>query len=60
MGKMVQETALSRGHQICAIIDPQEGTHRNINAEALKKADVCIDFTHPNAAVDNIRAIAPL
>lgn len=60
MGKLVEQIASQRGHQICAIIDPEEGTHRNINAKALKSADVCIDFTQPQATVDNIRAIAPL
>ncbi len=60
MGKMVEKAAVARGHKICAIVDPKEGNQTNITAQGLKNADVCIEFSTPQAAIDNIRAIAPL
>jgi len=42
MGKMVEKAALSRNHLIVDVLE----------------ADVCIDFTHPDAAVENIYRLA--
>ena len=57
MGKAVQDVALERGHQVVARIDPTLDTGE-IGAEALGGADVAIEFTVPDAAVDNITALA--
>lgn len=44
MGKLVEKAALSRNHEI---VD-------------LENADVCIDFTTPEAVLDTLKKIAPL
>ena len=48
MGHMIEEVALSRGHEIVAIIDAGD-------AFDLKGADVAIEFTTPSTAEENIR-----
>lgn len=52
MGKIIEETAISRGHLINLKIDLN-----NINdftKENLKKSDVVIEFTGPHSAYDNV------
>ncbi len=51
MGHMIEEIALSRGHEIVCIIDVdnQEG----FDSEAFRTADVAIEFTAPHTAYDN-------
>ncbi len=53
-GKLVEKYALLRGHEICAIV-----TSKN-DAESLKEADICIDFSHPEATLKNIQQLAKL
>jgi 4-hydroxy-tetrahydrodipicolinate reductase len=62
MGQMVRRFAEARGHAITAVVDPAAGPdcQKEITAEALSDADVCIDFTTPQTAVANIRSIAAL
>lgn len=62
MGHIIQKIALGKGINIKAKIDPiaQDATHKEINEEALKDVDVCIEFTAPDVAVDNIKTIAAL
>jgi 4-hydroxy-tetrahydrodipicolinate reductase len=61
MGKILENLVVEKGHQITAIIDPYtEGCITEINQEALSGAEVCIDFTHPQAVVNNIKQIAAL
>lgn len=61
MGRIIQTLATAKGHDITAIIDPYaEGCYQEISQEALSGAEVCIDFTHPQAVVDNIKQIAAL
>ena len=60
MGRMVEALARERGHAIVAIVDPQEGTHRKIDSHSIREADLCLEFTHPEAAVGNIRACMDL
>lgn len=55
MGKMVEKAALDRGHSIIARM-----TFLQWDMEALKKADICIDFSHPNSVLENIHRIADL
>jgi 4-hydroxy-tetrahydrodipicolinate reductase len=61
MGKMIREIAESKGHKIIAIIDPKcKNTLKDINEKTLNDADVCIEFTHPDVVIDNIKKIAEL
>jgi 4-hydroxy-tetrahydrodipicolinate reductase len=52
MGKAIEEAAIQRGHSIILKID--KDNEGELNAESLKKADVAIEFTNPEAAVNNI------
>jgi len=51
MGRMIEQIALERGHDIvCKIdIDNQD----DFDSEAFKSADVAIEFTNPTVAYDN-------
>lgn len=62
MGHEVEGAAKARGHSISAIIDPSaEGaTSAEISGKAIAGADVCIDFTVPDAVIENARAISLL
>lgn len=48
MGQVIERIAKERGHEIVL------KKSRNASFEGLEKADVAIDFSIPNAAVDNI------
>jgi 4-hydroxy-tetrahydrodipicolinate reductase len=52
MGHEIEETAVSRGHVIKLIID-KENTD-DLNERNLKKVDVAIEFSSPDAAFKNI------
>jgi len=54
MGKMVEQMARNKGHDIVTIIDP---IFKNLETErdSLEKADVCIEFTRPSAVLENIQ-----
>lgn len=60
MGKMIEQSALSKGHSIIAKIDPKCPPHTSITAKALADTDVCIDFTHPSCALEHIKQVAAL
>ena len=51
MGKMIEEIALSRGHEIVSIIDIDN--QQDFESEAFASADVAIEFTNPTAAYGN-------
>lgn len=51
MGKMIEEIALSRGHQIVSIIDVDN--QEDFDSEAFASADVAIEFTAPHVAYGN-------
>ncbi len=51
MGRMIEEIALSRGHQIVSIIDIDN--QEDFDSEAFRSADVAIEFTAPHVAYDN-------
>jgi 4-hydroxy-tetrahydrodipicolinate reductase len=53
MGKMIESIALQRKHTIVARLDSSDWDEKEI-----QEADVCIEFTTPNAAVDNICRLA--
>jgi 4-hydroxy-tetrahydrodipicolinate reductase len=50
MGKTIERIAQERGHEIAARIDVD-----NQHEIASLKADVAIEFSHPDAAFDNVR-----
>ena len=57
MGHMIEEIALSRGHEIVCIIDVNN--LEDFDSPAFKSADVAIEFTNPTAAYGNyLRAFA--
>ena len=51
MGKMIEQIALSRGHEIVSIIDIDN--QQDFESEAFASADVAIEFTAPKAAYGN-------
>jgi 4-hydroxy-tetrahydrodipicolinate reductase len=56
MGHEIEAVALSRGHEIVAVVDDAAGATRG----SLADAEVAIDFTTPEAAVPNILEAAAL
>lgn len=57
MGKMIEQIAKDRGHEIVSIIDVQN--QEDFDSEAFASADVAIEFTTPTAAYGNyLRAFA--
>ena len=60
MGHMIEEVALSRGHQIVGVIDPRLNEELSLplidfESEEFRSADVAIEFTTPATAEENIR-----
>lgn len=53
MGHLIENIARERGHEIVAIIDKDNLS--DFDGEAFSKADVAIEFTTPDTAVDNLR-----
>ena len=51
MGKMIEQIARSRGHEIVAIIDVDN--LQDFESDAFRSADVAIEFTTPTAAYAN-------
>jgi len=51
MGRMIEQTARSRGHEIVCIIDVDN--QQDFDSEAFVSADVAIEFTTPQAAFGN-------
>jgi len=54
MGKIIERIALERGHNIVSIIDIDN--KNDFDSEAFKSADVAIEFSVPQVAVDNIKS----
>ncbi len=50
-GKMIEQIALSRGHEIVCVIDIDN--QQDFESETFKSADVAIEFTAPQAAYGN-------
>lgn len=55
MGRMLEEIAASKGHTITARF-----SKNSWDMHALEHADVCIEFTEPESALENIKKLAPL
>ena len=51
MGRMIEQIALERGHEIVSVIDIDN--QEDFDSEAFAQADVAIEFTSPTAAYDN-------
>lgn len=51
MGKMIEQIAICRGHEIVSIIDVDN--QQDFDSEAFASADVAIEFTAPQAAYGN-------
>jgi 4-hydroxy-tetrahydrodipicolinate reductase len=59
MGRAVEEAAIERGHKIVARIDAAESPPgAGLPTEGLNGAEVAIEFSVPDAAADNIAALA--
>ena len=60
MGHEIEKMARARGIIVKSIIDYSNSgaNFREINEESMKNVDVCIDFTAPNAVVDNVKKIS--
>lgn len=52
MGHEIEEIAIKRGHIIKLVIDLNN--HNDLNKQNLENIDVVIEFTNPDAALDNI------
>ena len=53
MGHIIEEIAVSRGHEIVCTIDINN--LEDFGSEAFRSADVAIEFTTPNTAIGNIK-----
>ena len=51
MGRMIEEIALGRGHEIVSVIDINN--QKDFQSDAFRSADVAIEFTTPTAAYGN-------
>ena len=51
MGRMIEEIALSRGHEIVCVIDIDN--QQDFDSPQFQSADVAIEFTAPHVAYDN-------
>ncbi|HVE61645.1 MAG TPA: 4-hydroxy-tetrahydrodipicolinate reductase [Chitinophagaceae bacterium] len=53
MGKMIEEVAVQKGHNI--ILKIRSSNKEDLNSENLSKADVAIEFTNPKDAYENVK-----
>jgi 4-hydroxy-tetrahydrodipicolinate reductase len=62
MGKMIETVAKEKGHQVVSIVDPLApgAGHAAIGPEAVKGADLAIEFTAPSSAFANIESLLSL
>ena len=60
MGKMIEQIALAQGHEITAIVDPlyEGGIGKTFADIDPSNIDAAIEFSRPDAAVENITALA--
>lgn len=52
MGKMIEDIAIRRGHDISCIID--KDNTEDFDSEAFKNSDAAIEFTTPSTAAENV------
>ncbi len=61
MGRMIEQAATARGHQVVARFDIDNNVRgAGLTAETLADADVAIEFSTPESAPDNIRRLIEL
>jgi 4-hydroxy-tetrahydrodipicolinate reductase len=61
MGRMIERIAVSRGHAVVARFDIDNNRNgEGLTAENLKEADVAIEFSTPETAVENLRRLIEL
>ena len=60
MGREIEKIAKAKGIAVKSVIDRSDktATHKEIDEESMHNVDVCIDFTNPNAVIDNIKKIS--
>ncbi len=58
MGRLIEQLAPQNDYEIVSIIDPILGN--KITANTVKEADVCIEFSTPKTAFENIRKLIEL
>ena len=60
MGKAIAGLAEEQGFEVVSTIDPTEkdADFKEINKNSVSMADVCIDFTNPETAVENLKKLA--
>lgn len=57
MGRLIEDIALQKEHAIIGKIHPS-GSFASLDENLIRHADICIDFSTPQAAFQNIRTIA--
>jgi len=57
MGRLVESLAGEYGCEIAGIVDPPAGTD-GVDSDRWNGADVAVDFSLPDAVMDNVRALA--
>lgn len=58
MGKIIEQKALERNHEVVAIVDPSANEEKFCSLEeAIEKADVFIDFSIKEAVKENVEKI---
>jgi len=61
MGRIIESMAAQNGFEVVGRIDPMvPEVSPSISMESLAGAEVCVEFSHPAAVMDNIRAVAAL
>ena len=62
MGREIEKAAKAKNITVKSIVDIRDSNaaYREINKESMQDVDVCIDFTHPDSAVENIKTISNL
>ena len=60
MGHEIENAARARGIKVASIIDPNDknAEYKGIDSQSMKDVDVCIDFSSPDAVLQNIRQIS--
>ncbi|HZS07429.1 MAG TPA: dihydrodipicolinate reductase C-terminal domain-containing protein [Blastocatellia bacterium] len=61
MGHMIEQTAVARGHEVIAHFDIDDNMRgEGLTQESLAGMDVAIEFSAPEATVDNLRRLIEL
>ncbi|MBX3103294.1 MAG: 4-hydroxy-tetrahydrodipicolinate reductase [Bacteroidetes bacterium] len=57
MGHAIEEAAIARGHEVTFRID--QHNMQELDALSAENTDVCIEFTHPDAVLGNLKRLIP-